>query len=112
MDIVTQNGGGPDAIQLVLQQAKEKAFHEISSHSPNRIPTKTAEVYQEVCNDLDIQIHSSIKKVEGGTCRICVSRHGKTRIVRSHFRSESDAIEWRDSDFGSAMIKSILSEMR
>src|SRR5262249_52705768 len=56
--------GADDAIQSFVQQAKDRAFEEISRHSPNGIPTPRAEFYQDMFDELSTRSRLSIGKVK------------------------------------------------
>jgi hypothetical protein len=91
------NGASREEIRSVLQDARDRAFQEISRHSPGNIPTETAE---------------SIKELKDGTFEVRVDLPGHTlpHVARGDFHSEKEAQDWLDHDQGTAIIKSILGK--
>src|SRR5262245_43448839 len=68
--IRADGSGADDAIQSFVQLAKDRAFEEISRHSPNGISTPTAEFYQNVFEELSTRSRLSIKELKNGTFQV------------------------------------------
>jgi hypothetical protein len=110
--ILKQNMVGLEQIRSVLQDAKDRAFQEITRHSPNGIPTRTAEFYQEVFEELSARIPTFIQELKDGTFQINLFLPGSPlpHATKGGFHSEQAAERWRDSDLGTSIIKSILAK--
>jgi hypothetical protein len=106
------NGASREEIRSVLQDARDRAFQEISRHSPGNIPTETAELYGDVFEELRARIPTSIKELKDGTFEVRVDLPGHTlpHVARGDFHSEKEAQDWLDHDQGTAIIKSILGK--
>ena len=102
--------GADDAIQSFVQQAKDRAFEEISRHSPNGIPTPRAEFYQDMFDELSTRSRLSIGKVKDGTFNLHVSVSSPLpHVVKDGFLSINVAQEWINSDVGDAVIRRVIA---
>jgi hypothetical protein len=111
-EILEHNSAGPEQIRSVLQDAKDRAFQEIARHSSRNVLTATAELYDEVFEQLRLRIATSIKELKDGTFQIIVSLPGEAlpHVARDGFPSQTAAVDWRDSDLGATYVKSILDK--
>jgi hypothetical protein len=101
-------GDDTEAINSVLQQAKDRAFQEITQYSPNNVPTPTAEFFQEVFEALSTRLRTFIDQAKDGY-RVNVSiPGGLPHRVKDEFATREAARQWRDSDNGDAYINSII----
>jgi hypothetical protein len=108
-NFVRGNGGDTEAINSFFQQAKDRAFQEISRHSPNGIPTPTAEFFQQVVDALSTRLRTFIDQAKNGY-RVKVSiPGGLPHIAKGVLPSQKAAQDWRDSDLGDTYIRKIVA---
>jgi len=109
-NMVRASGGADEAIQSFVQQAKDRAFQEISRHSRNGIPTSTAEFYQDVFEELSTRSRLSIKELKNGTFQVLVSVSSPLpHVVKDGFSSIAVAQEWINSGVADAIIRQVIA---
>ena len=102
--------GADDAIQPFVRQAKDRAFEEISRHSPDGVPTPEAEFYQDVFDELSTRSRVSIGEGKDGTFNVRVSVSSPLpHVVKDGFLSINVAQEWINSDLGNAIIRNVIA---
>jgi hypothetical protein len=97
------------------QQARDRASKEISRHTRNKVPTRTAEFFQEVFEELSVLSLLTIKAHEDDdTFRVEVEiggAHGpRPHVAKSGFYSVAAARQWIDSDQGNTLLKAIIEK--
>ena len=103
------------ALPAFRQRARDRAFKEISRHTRNKVPTRTAEFFKEVFEELSVLALLTIKAQEDDdTFRVEVETGGadapRPRVAKSGFYSLEAARQWIDSDQGNTLIKAIIEK--
>jgi hypothetical protein len=110
-DILRANGAGVEESRSVVQQLRDRAAQEISRHSPNRIPTTTADFFGEVRDELSRRARVSIQPLKDGTFKVDVSIPSPLpHVAKDDFPSIEAAQAWIDSDLGNAIIRDIVDK--
>jgi hypothetical protein len=110
-NILRGNGVGAEAIRSFCQAARGRVFQEITHHSPNGIPTSSAELYQDAFDELSTRSRLAIQELKDGTFQVNVSiPNGLPHVAKGDLRSIESAQEWIDSDRGNAAIKAIIAK--
>jgi hypothetical protein len=97
------------------QRARDRASKEISRHTRNKVPTRTAEFFQEVFEELSVLTLLTVKAHENDdTFRVEVEiggAHGpRAHVAKSGFYSAAAARLWIDSDQGNTLLKAIIEK--
>jgi hypothetical protein len=108
----------PDAmlsLPAFRQRAKDRAFKEIARHVRNKVPTRTADFFQEVFEELSVLTLLTIKAQEDDdTFRVEVeigsAAGSRPHVAKSGFYSLEAARQWIDSDPGNTLLKAIIEK--
>jgi hypothetical protein len=102
------------AIPAFLQRAMTRASKEISQHSRNNIPKRTAAFFQEVFDELSIRTRLIIQELKDDTFQVEVkidaSDGALTYVIKSNLYSLVAAHEWIDSEQGNMLIKAVIAK--
>jgi len=101
---------GIDAINSVLQLAKENVFQEITRHSPNGKSTPKAELFQEVFDALSTRLRTFVVLGKAGYQVSVTIPRSPSQVAKRDFPTVEAAQAWRDSDVGDTYIKTIIAE--
>jgi putative heme iron utilization protein len=102
------NGANPEQVFSTLQQMRDRAFREIIRHSPKRVATASAELFQEVFHLLCRRLPTSIDQAQDGFRVIVSIPDALPHVAKAQFETEEAAEQWRDSDLGDSAIKALL----
>jgi hypothetical protein len=105
---------GARAIPAFQQRARDRAFREISRHTRNNAPTRTAEFFQEVFEELSLLTRIAIRE-EGGqdTYRVDVqvgAAGTPPQAVKAGFYSVEAARQWINSEPGNTLIRAVIEK--
>jgi len=102
---------GVGAIPSFQQRARDRAFAEIARHTRNNAPTRTAEFFQEVFEELALLTRTAIREEEGkDTFRVevQVGEGARPHVAKSKLYSVEAAREWINSEPGNSLIRAII----
>jgi hypothetical protein len=113
-NLLRRSGGAAPALAEFLQQARRRASEEVSRHKRNNVPTRTAEFFQEVFEELSVRARLTVKEMPDDTFQIEVnvsaSGWALPHVVKSDFYSVVAAQQWIDSDQGNTLVRAIIGK--
>jgi hypothetical protein len=106
--------GNALAIPALLQRARDRVSNEISRHTHNKVPTRTAEFFQDVLEELSLLARLAIMgEHDDDTFRVEVQvgeAGTPPHVVKSKFYSVEAARQWINSEQGNTLIRAVIEK--